>query len=216
MAIEKMPRFGLVGTAASAVEARLAGHGWRPEITAPSLHALDLAALRRCDVIVVVCEAHELSDPAVQADAVRVDIPLVAVVQRATANAVVDAARLGWRGFVDADKNVATVARAIAVAARGGLAFPASATGALARALASFAPSRGIAASDLTPRQRQIVTLLAQGATDGEIATTLGISRSTAHKHVQNARRRLRARTRSQLVAAIREPLTPAAAGIES
>jgi DNA-binding CsgD family transcriptional regulator len=49
------------------------------------------------------------------------------------------------------------------------------------------------------------VTLIAQGATDAEIATLLNISRSTAHKHVQNARRRLRAKTRGQLVAASRD-----------
>jgi DNA-binding NarL/FixJ family response regulator len=55
----------------------------------------------------------------------------------------------------------------------------------------------------LTPRQRQIVDLIARGATDREIAELLRISRSTAHKHVQNALRRANARTRSQLAAGI-------------
>ena len=207
-----MPRFGLVGHDTSGVEARLASYGWKPEVTTTTLNALDLGSLRRCDVIAVICVAQALSDPAVQAEASRVETPLVAIVKNATVNDVVDAARLGWRGLVDEDRPVASIARALSAAARGDLAFPASAAGALARALATFAPSRAIAASDLTPRQRQIVTLLAQGATDAEIATTLGISRSTAHKHVQNARRRLRARTRSQLVAAMQERVAVAGA----
>ena len=205
MAIDNTPRFALVGSDVAEVGARLASNGWRPEVTAAALDALDVPALRRCDVIAVVCESDALSDPAVQDEASRVDIPLVAIVRGATASAVVDAARLGWRGLVDADRSATALTRTLSAVARGDLSFPPSAAGALARALATFAPVRGIATSELTPRQRQIVALLAQGATDAEIATTLGISRSTAHKHVQNARRRLRARTRSQLVAATRE-----------
>jgi non-specific serine/threonine protein kinase len=61
----------------------------------------------------------------------------------------------------------------------------------------------------LTPRQEQIVELIAQGATDREIAGVLQISQSTAHKHVQNALRRLNAKTRSQLVASARPPAFP-------
>jgi DNA-binding NarL/FixJ family response regulator len=211
LAIDAFPRFGLVGTDDAEVGARLASLGWKATLTAATLDALDLGALRRCDVIAVVCGPESLSDPAVQAGASRVATPLVAIVKGSNGNAVVDAARLGWRGFVSAEKNASTIARVLATAARGELAFPPSASGALARALASFAPVRRAATSELTPRQRQIVALLAQGATDAEIATTLGISASTAHKHVQNARRRLRARTRSQLVAATQEPFAPPA-----
>jgi DNA-binding CsgD family transcriptional regulator len=96
--------------------------------------------------------------------------------------------------------------RTITAAARGELAFPQSATTALVRALARVAPVNAArTAASLTPRQRQIVALIAEGATDAEIATLLRISRSTAHKHVQNARRRLQAKTRGQLVAATRD-----------
>jgi DNA-binding NarL/FixJ family response regulator len=115
------------------------------------------------------------------------------------------AARLGWRGFVAAANATTVIARTIAAAGRGELAFPPSATTELARALANLAPVTAAGAAELTPRQRQIVTLIAQGATDSEIATTLRISESTARKHVQNARRRMRAKTRSQLVAASRD-----------
>jgi DNA-binding NarL/FixJ family response regulator len=45
--------------------------------------------------------------------------------------------------------------------------------------------------ASLTARQRQIVGLIARGATDREIATTLGITTATAQKHVANVLRRL-------------------------
>jgi non-specific serine/threonine protein kinase len=61
------------------------------------------------------------------------------------------------------------------------------------------------APTTLTPRQQQIVDLIAQGSTDREIADRLRISQSTAHKHVQNALRRSKTRTRSQLVAVVRQ-----------
>ena len=43
----------------------------------------------------------------------------------------------------------------------------------------------------LTPRQREVVTLIATGAADKEIARRLGIATGTAQKHVTNALRRL-------------------------
>jgi len=70
----------------------------------------------------------------------------------------------------------------------------------------SFLPlPRSDVPTSLTPRQQQIVDLIAQGATDREIAARLRISESTAHKHVQNALRRSKTKTRSQLVAVARQ-----------
>lgn len=63
------------------------------------------------------------------------------------------------------------------------------------------------------PKQEQIVELIAQGATDREVAMALRISESTIHKQVQNALRRPKARTRSQLVAAARRPPYPGSFG---
>lgn len=43
----------------------------------------------------------------------------------------------------------------------------------------------------LTPRQREVVTLIARGAADKEIARALGITTATAQKHVTNLLKRL-------------------------
>jgi DNA-binding NarL/FixJ family response regulator len=200
------PRFLLIEDAESRIGSRLKGLGWIPEIRTETIGAIDVTAISHADVMVVVCTERSLLTPAFQADAVRVarGMPRVAVIRKAGPEAAAYAARLGWHGFASTDSTDAVLLGTITAAALGELSFPASTTSSLVRALARMAPVTNIDASVLTPRQRQIVTLISQGATDVEISSVLGISRSTAHKHVQNARRRMRAKTRSQLVAAVR------------
>ncbi len=53
----------------------------------------------------------------------------------------------------------------------------------------------------LTPRQRQVIALIAQGAADKEIAESLGITTATAQKHVTNLLRRLKVPNRAAAVA---------------
>jgi LuxR family quorum-sensing system transcriptional regulator CciR len=52
----------------------------------------------------------------------------------------------------------------------------------------------------LTPRQLDCVMLVAQGKSDWEIGQVLGISESTVHKHIEDAKRRFGVCTRIQLV----------------
>jgi LuxR family quorum-sensing system transcriptional regulator CciR len=76
----------------------------------------------------------------------------------------------------------------------GALAFDAAEN--LRRAQTHGAP-RG---PQLTPRQRDCVVLVAQGKSDWEIGQLLGISESTVHKHIEDAKRRFCVSTRIQLV----------------
>ncbi len=46
------------------------------------------------------------------------------------------------------------------------------------------------------PRQRDCVVLVAQGKSDWEIGQVLGISDSTVHKHIEDAKRRFCVSTR--------------------
>jgi DNA-binding CsgD family transcriptional regulator len=52
-----------------------------------------------------------------------------------------------------------------------------------------------------TPREREVLGLLAAGATDEQIAEMLGLSPATVQTHVRNAKAKLGARTRAQAVA---------------
>ena len=53
----------------------------------------------------------------------------------------------------------------------------------------------------LTPRERQIVEMLASGATGEQIAEQLVLSPETVQKHVHNAKRKIGAHTRAHLIA---------------
>ena len=53
----------------------------------------------------------------------------------------------------------------------------------------------------LTPRERDCLALVAEGLSDGDIGERLGIAQLTAHAHVENAKRKLGAKTRAQAVA---------------
>jgi DNA-binding CsgD family transcriptional regulator len=54
---------------------------------------------------------------------------------------------------------------------------------------------------DPTSRERQVLRLLASGATDVQIAAWLSLSPATVQTHVRNAKAKLGARTRAQAVA---------------
>jgi DNA-binding CsgD family transcriptional regulator len=53
----------------------------------------------------------------------------------------------------------------------------------------------------LTGRELDGLRLVAVGRTDAQIAEELGISKFTAHQHVESARKRLGAKSRAQMVA---------------
>ena len=63
----------------------------------------------------------------------------------------------------------------------------------------------------LSERQMQVLTLVADGRTDNEIAIQLGLSAKTISSYVAHIRHRFEAQSRAQAVAlAIRQGLLPA------
>ena len=62
-------------------------------------------------------------------------------------------------------------------------------------------PRGGRRERDPTSRERQVLRLLASGATDVQIAAWLSLSPATVQTHVRNAKAKLGARTRAQAVA---------------
>jgi len=68
-------------------------------------------------------------------------------------------------------------------------------------------PLRG-SREDLSPRERECLLWAADGKTDGEIATILGISKPTVTKHILSAREKLGAVTKAHAIAvALREKI---------
>ncbi len=68
--------------------------------------------------------------------------------------------------------------------------------------------SRRTAARPLTPRQREILRMVAAGHTNTMIASQLGRSAATVRKHLENAFARLGASSRTEAVAKIRPDAT--------
>ncbi len=176
----------------------------------PSLSQLTAATASTYDAILVGCTERLLLSPPFRTRAHQLSraARLIALMASPTGEAGAQAASLGFVGLVSCDVTPRALERTIAATALGESAFPRTVLNGLVQMVSRLSSTRLGAYSDvaLTPRQEQIVELIAQGATDREIASFLQISQSTAHKHVQNALRRLNAKTRSQLVASARQP----------
>ena len=61
-------------------------------------------------------------------------------------------------------------------------------------------PSDVVSKWDLTPREMEVLELLRTGASDKEIANSLGVSRYTASKHVENILKKMKAPNRTAAV----------------
>jgi DNA-binding NarL/FixJ family response regulator len=106
----------------------------------------------------------------------------------------------GLMGYLDASLSVDALRRAVSGVLKGEPAYARDITGIWLRARRASAvhAERSL---DLTPRQRQIIALIARGGTDKEIASALGIATATAQKHVTNILERLNVPNRAAAVA---------------
>ena len=115
---------------------------------------------------------------------------------------LVEALRAGASGFLVKDTEPADLLHGIRVAARG----DALLSPALTRRLIAVFVARSPAAvpdpglETLTSREREVVTLVARGLNNDEIAAQLVISPTTAKTHVSHAMGKLGVRDRVQLV----------------
>jgi DNA-binding NarL/FixJ family response regulator len=106
---------------------------------------------------------------------------------------VFEAIKAGAQGYILKDADVDELLKAIRTVRRGEPMIDSSVAG---RILSE--------AGQLTPREMEVLHLLALGLTDREIAETLIISERTVHKHVENIRAKLGVRTRTAVVAEAR------------
>lgn len=116
---------------------------------------------------------------------------------------VFDALRHGASGFLLKDTKPAELLHAIRLVADGGALLSPSVTRRLVREFVSQGSRSRKPHPDLhtlTDRERQILTLVAEGLTNDEIASRLVISPATARTHVSRTMIKLSARDRAQLV----------------
>jgi DNA-binding NarL/FixJ family response regulator len=121
---------------------------------------------------------------------------VLAVTAAATDELALDAIRAGAAGLCEKGSSAALADAVRGVASGHAIVAP----GAL-RDLVERVPPGNIALNDCTPREREVMALIAEGATNPEVCRRLHISDATVRTHVANLRRKLRARTRAELVA---------------
>jgi DNA-binding NarL/FixJ family response regulator len=115
---------------------------------------------------------------------------------------VFEGLRAGAAGFLVKDTDAAELIRAVRVAAGGeALLSPTVTRRLIAEYAARTREARAVpGVSELTPREREVVMLIARGLSNGEIARRLYLSPSTAKTHATRAMAKLGARDRAQLV----------------
>ena len=118
--------------------------------------------------------------------------PTIVVTEHASAADASDALRLGAFGYIDVNGSAEGLRRTLLGALRGESAFSREILGRWLREGQSTPRSgQAVRADRLTARQREIIALIAAGATDKEVGSALGIRTATAQKHVANLLRRL-------------------------
>jgi DNA-binding NarL/FixJ family response regulator len=129
-------------------------------------------------------------------------VPTLILAERPSASAALAAIEQGVDGYLSADISAQALTAALTAVIRGEPAYSRQIMGVWlqsVRAQARLKPP-----VDLTPRQSQIVELIATGATDKEIAAQIGVRTATAQKHVARLLKRLGVRNRAAAVAAQR------------
>jgi DNA-binding NarL/FixJ family response regulator len=123
-------------------------------------------------------------------------------------DAIVSALAHGAHAFVLKSEPVETIRAAVELVCRGGISFSLSAASLLAsegipatQAAAAGPSLKTIANRGLSPREVQVIQLVARGHPDSEIAALLAISPRTVERHMANILNKLDCRSRSQAVA---------------
>jgi len=131
------------------------------------------------------------------------DTEVVVLTTHADEASILDALQAGARGYLTKDAGIAEISRAIqAAAAHQTLLDPVVQTRLLeaARAGARPAPAPSPLPDDLTPREAEVLSLIAGGLSNGEIAATLVVSEATIKTHINHVFAKVGARDRAQAV----------------
>ena len=181
-----IPGIDVVGTAADGEEAI-----GLVVALAPDVVLMDLR-MPRCDGVEATRRLRELGSPA----------RVVVLTTFADDRSVVDALRAGARGFLTKDAGAAEIERAIAAVVRGEAAIDPAVQHHVVAAVAgaSAEAARPQLPDGLTTREAEVLSLIAEGLSNAEIASRLVVSEATVKSHINHIFTKTGVRDRAQAV----------------
>lgn len=165
--------------------------------------ALDLVAEHRPDVVLMDLKMPVLDGTAATVR-IRAQFPEVAVVVLTTYaddESIAGALAAGARGYLTKDAGRAEITMALRAAAGGQALFDPAVAARLAEAMsrpvASSPPREGLP-DGLTQREVEVLSHIARGRTNAEIAAALFVAETTVKTHINNAFAKIGARNRTE------------------
>jgi DNA-binding NarL/FixJ family response regulator len=189
-----LPDVEVAGVAADGDEAVALAAQLRPDIVLMDLR------MPRCDGVEATRLLRERAP----------DIAVVVLTTYADDRSVLDALRAGARGYLTKDAGAAEIRQALRQVTSGQAAIDPAVQLHLVEAIAddpagpAAPPARGGAAprlpDGLTPREAEVLTLIAEGLSNAEIAARLVVSEATVKSHINHLLAKTGARDRAQAV----------------
>jgi DNA-binding NarL/FixJ family response regulator len=187
MLLGLLPDVEVVGTAADGEEVLALAAGLKPDVILMDLR------MPRMDGVEATRRLREL-DPAVK---------VVVLTTYADDRSVLDALRAGALGYLTKDAGAAEIQQALHRVAGGQAALDPAVQLHLVEAIAdgqSLGPTPATLPDGLTPREAEVLTLIAAGLSNTEIAERLVVSEATVKSHVNHMLAKIGARDRAQAV----------------
>jgi DNA-binding NarL/FixJ family response regulator len=175
-----LPGIEVLGTASDGEEALALVDDLRPDVVLMDLR------MPRCDGVTATRRLRESGSTT----------HVIVLTTYADDRSVVEALRAGARGFLTKDAGAEEIERAIAAVVRGDAAIDPAVQRHLVDAVAGQPELPG----GLTPREAEVLSLIAQGLSNGEIAARLVVSEATVKSHVNHVFTKTGVRDRAQAV----------------
>jgi DNA-binding NarL/FixJ family response regulator len=170
----------VLGTASDGEEAIALVERLRPDVVLMDLR------MPRCDGVEATRRLRERTP----------DCKVIVLTTYADDRSVLEALRAGARGFLTKDAGADEIERAIAAVVRGEAAIDPAVQHHLLEAVAA----RPELPNGLTPREAEVLALIAEGLTNAEIAARLVVTEATVKSHVNHVFTKTGARDRAQAV----------------
>ena len=180
--LSREPRFAVVGEASDALEGIKVARAMKPDVVLLDLHMPGLSGLQAL--------------PALKEAAPEAAITMLTVSE--DAEDLVACLRGGAAGYLVKNIEGDFLVSAVERLAAGESVMSESMTGKLMREVVSGEKGNGEAAIPLSPREQEILALIAEGASNKEAARRLQVAESTVKIHVQHILRKLGLSTRVQ------------------